>query len=965
MISISHARNGLIALMFAAAISLAFAVTIPAHAATNLITNASLEASTTNPALPDHWSQGFFGTNTVSYGYGTAFGHTGKGINVTITTYVADDAKWVFDSVPVTASAVYSFSDWYKSSATSYLVAQFTLSDNTVVYSQVATLPAAASWTQTTQTIIAPANATSASVFHVLRSTGNLATDDYSLSLADSSQTQFDSGIVSLTFDDGWTSQYQNAFPLLGNLKATFYIIGKALKGALIVDLFKDANAFPPESAASTVATSTGVVWGTIYPDPTLHSYEFSDIYSASSTNSVIVTYSTGNHTATSSPTFTFPAGTNLTAKFTLDLPVQPDAGISIRHTSSGKLSVSAKSLVADATGYMTQTMIHDLATAGNEIGNHTESHCNLVFLSNGQSSTDSNVCAFNDQSGLTYQSEIDNGSTTLKSFGFTTLNFAYPNGATNDAIKQYLAGKGYASARTVDEGLNTKQADRMALKVEVVDKNATFNQVKGWIDSAALNKLWLILVFHQIDDPALISSNGEDGGTTPAVFAQIADYLKNKTDVQVKTVAQALGLLTTTPPADTTAPVIAAHADVMATATSTSSVGAMVTYTAPTATDNVDASVTVGCVPASGSLFAIGSTTVTCSAHDTANNAATPTTFVVGVRAATIVPPADTQAPVIAAHADVFAATTSTSGEFVAYTTPTATDNVDASVTVSCTPISGSLFAIGSSTVTCVAHDAANNHATTTFAIGVMQTATTPVDPTCSATQHLDNHVCVDNPVTQPTGGGSSSGSGGGSGGGIVSGPFSIGYVNTSPTALSLPGAVLGASTNCYVFNSTLQVGSTGADVSALQSRLMVEGFFTASATGYFGSITKAAVMTFQAKNGVDSVGIVGPKTRALLNATCPTGAPGATNQPAPAAPSAASFTQTLGVGSIGAEVTLLQKVLIDLAFLKVAAPTGYFGALTKAAVMGYQTSRAIPSTGLVGPLTRAALNSNAGAVK
>ncbi len=173
----------------------------------------------------------------------------------------------------------------------------------------------------------------------------------------------------------------------------------------------------------------------------------------------------------------------------------------------------------------------------------------------------------------------------------------------------------------------------------------------------------------------------------------------------------------------------------------------------------------------------------------------------------------------------------------------------------------------------------------------------------------------------------------------------------------------MLGVSTNCYAFTKTLQVGSTGADVSALQNRLTLEGLFSANQTGYFGSITKTAVMAFQAKNGVESVGVVGPKTRAILNGTCPVGATGAANQPAPSIPSGANFTQTLSVGSIGAEVTLLQKVLIDLTFLKIASPTGYFGSITKAAVMGYQTSRSIPATGLVGPLTRAALNSNAGA--
>src|SRR5207247_6315925 len=44
---------------------------------------------------------------------------------------------------------------------------------------------------------------------------------------------------------------------------------------------------------------------------------------------------------------------------------------------------------------------------------------------------------------------------------------------------------------------------------------------------------------------------------------------------------------------------------------------GAVATYTTPGATDTCDASPTVSCSPASGSTFALGVTTVTCTARD------------------------------------------------------------------------------------------------------------------------------------------------------------------------------------------------------------------------------------------------------------------------------------------------------------------------------------------------------------
>ena len=84
----------------------------------------------------------------------------------------------------------------------------------------------------------------------------------------------------------------------------------------------------------------------------------------------------------------------------------------------------------------------------------------------------------------------------------------------------------------------------------------------------------------------------------------------------------------------DATPPVIAAHSDI----TVTSTTAVVVTYTAPSATDNVDATAPASCTPASGSTFALGTTTVTCNKSDTAGNTATPTTFTV-----TVTPPAPT----------------------------------------------------------------------------------------------------------------------------------------------------------------------------------------------------------------------------------------------------------------------------------------------------------------------------------
>lgn len=63
------------------------------------------------------------------------------------------------------------------------------------------------------------------------------------------------------------------------------------------------------------------------------------------------------------------------------------------------------------------------------------------------------------------------------------------------------------------------------------------------------------------------------------------------------------------------------------------------------------------------------------------------------------------------------------------------------------------------------------------------------------------------------------------------------------------------------------LSTGSRGVDVTALQQALISLGYLKVPATGYFGALTRAAVAAYQQASGVEPVGSVGPKTRALLN--------------------------------------------------------------------------------------------------
>jgi len=155
---------------------------------------------------------------------------------------------------------------------------------------------------------------------------------------------------------------------------------------------------------------------------------------------------------------------------------------------------------------------------------------------------------------------------------------------------------------------------------------------------------------------------------------------------------------------------------------------GAVVSYTA-NASDLLDGSLVAECTPASGSTFALGDTTVTCSAVDTDGNAATGQ-FTVTVQ--------DTTAPALALPGPIGAEAAGSAGTQILYTA-TASDLVDGEITPACAPASGSVFGIGQTMVSCTATDSSGNSASGTFPVAVVDTTppaiTVPDDIVVEAT--------------------------------------------------------------------------------------------------------------------------------------------------------------------------------------------------------------------------------------
>ena len=156
---------------------------------------------------------------------------------------------------------------------------------------------------------------------------------------------------------------------------------------------------------------------------------------------------------------------------------------------------------------------------------------------------------------------------------------------------------------------------------------------------------------------------------------------------------------------------------------------GAVVSYSAPTTNGGCG---TVTCLPASGSFFPVGTTTVTCSTSAGLN-----CSFTVTVN--------DTQAPSISCPANVVQSTDPNScSAVVIYPNATATDNCPGVGTPVCTPASGSTFPKGTSTVSCTVSDASGNSNSCSFTVTVNDTQPPSISCPANITTIADQGVCT-----------------------------------------------------------------------------------------------------------------------------------------------------------------------------------------------------------------------------
>ena len=526
----------------------------------NIILNPSLETvSGANSAMPENWFNGGWGTNNAVYTYPVAGIDGARGARIDVTSYTDGDAKWFFTDAPVIAGDIYLFREQYKSDVQTTVTARFTYADSSVQYRDMVTLPASATWNTSNTTVVIPPGAVSMTIFHIINSVGFLEVDNYYLSddSATSTGNNFTQGMVSLTFDDGWLSQYDNARPILNavNMKAGFYVMSLETIEAVPNNRLNNPNF---EEVTVGDAT-TPLMWSKVSTgsNNAVFTYPVPGVANSAAVKVSMTNYTSGeaywmpvDTTAISGQQYTYSGSyksntpTNIMAKYTLsdDSVVIEQVGtlapasnwttfnytfylhnnlknVSIYHSlqSVGEITLDNVDLNRVLV-YMTQAQIQQLQSEGHEVSSHTRTHADLNAVTTQQATT-----------------EIVDSRTELINLGITPVNtFVYPYGNYNPTVQQITQNAGYIGARSTDIGYNLKDTDKFALQIQEINNTTTFAQFQTWVDSARNNRTWLILMFHQVDDLNLPLD------VTPALFQQMVTFLDQQ-QVNVVTMQQGI----------------------------------------------------------------------------------------------------------------------------------------------------------------------------------------------------------------------------------------------------------------------------------------------------------------------------------------------------------------------------------------------------------------------------------------
>ena len=158
----------------------------------------------------------------------------------------------------------------------------------------------------------------------------------------------------------------------------------------------------------------------------------------------------------------------------------------------------------------------------------------------------------------------------------------------------------------------------------------------------------------------------------------------------------------------------------------------------------------------------------------------------------------------------------------------------------------------------------------------------------------------------------------------------------------------------------SEMKSGDKGSQVTELQNKLQILGFYAAQPTGVYDSATVSAVKKFQKAHSLTVDGIAGKKTLQLLNLLASSAAATPTPyvyEPLPTAtPLTAQNVVVLKSGVRGVDVTRLQNRLMELGYYTCTAD-GVYNSDEIAAVKEFQRKNGLTVDGVAGLETQRAL--------
>ncbi|HVQ43985.1 MAG TPA: polysaccharide deacetylase family protein [Candidatus Saccharimonadia bacterium] len=176
----------------------------------NLIANGDAEIRTAT--APKGWSTSVFGKNDGRFS--TVAGYNSPtGLRVDITQFTDGTANWLSPNLAAVPGGYYQYQDYYRSNVPTAAVLMLKDAAGKQQFLKLDSAPPSDQWTSYTQRFFVPVGTAEIRLSHPLDSAGWLETDAHILQTA--TAPPLAEPLLSLTFDDGWSSIYANALPLM------------------------------------------------------------------------------------------------------------------------------------------------------------------------------------------------------------------------------------------------------------------------------------------------------------------------------------------------------------------------------------------------------------------------------------------------------------------------------------------------------------------------------------------------------------------------------------------------------------------------------------------------------------------------------------------------------------------------------------------------------------------------------